>query len=72
MSRSSLKELSLHPGYKILLELFRAQEELARSRELTVAVDLPAAEFKGEVLHLRGQREAWARAQVLLDEKLSG
>jgi hypothetical protein len=69
--RSELKELSLHKGYKLLLALFQQQEELAKNRQLTVDSNLPAADYKGEVLRLRGQAEAWARAQVLLDEKLS-
>jgi hypothetical protein len=61
----------LHPGYRDLLNLFKAQEDLARDRQLTVDSNLPAAEYKGEALRLRGQAEAWARAQVLLEEKLS-
>lgn len=69
--RSELKELSLLPGYKLLVALFKVQEELAKARALEVDSSLPAAEYKGEVLRLRGQAEAWGRAQALLDEKLS-
>lgn len=68
--RSELKELSLHRGYKLLVALFKEQEELAKQRALTVPEDLAAADYKGAVLRLRGQAEAWARAQTLLAEKL--
>lgn len=68
--RSELKELSSQPGYKLLVNLFRELEELAKARELAVPANLPAEEFKGAVLQLRGERLAWERAGRLLDEKL--